>query len=190
MNNQAVSQPEVWVDLHADALFRFALTRVRRPEVAEDLVQETLLAALKSCSNFDSDSSERTWLVGILRHKIADHFRKSSRESAFTDLDFCSGEFAEKFDRGFWNHDQGPSEWGANPESAMESGEFFQTLDSCLHKLPDRIAAVFALREMDEIPSVEICRNLGISEGNLWTMLHRARMALRECLERNWFSSP
>ena len=189
MNDQAVSQPEFWVDLHGDVLFRFALTRVRRPEVAEDLVQETLLAALKSSSNFDSDSSERTWLVGILRHKIADHFRKSSRESAFTDLDFCPGEFAEKFDRGFWNHDQGPSEWGANPESAMESGEFFQTLDSCLHKLPDRIAAVFALREMDEIPSVEICRNLGISEGNLWTMLHRARMALRECLERNWFSS-
>lgn len=188
MNNPAASHPETWVDSHGDALFRFALARVRKPEVAEDLVQETLLAALKGRRGFESDSSERTWLVGILRHKIADHFRKTSRESPFTDLDFCSGEFAEKFNRGFWNHDLGPKDWGASPESAMESGEFFQTLDSCLHKMPDRIAAVFALREMDEVPSVEICKTLGISEGNLWTMLHRARMALRECLERNWFS--
>lgn len=187
MSADSTFDPESWVDLHGDVLFRFALVRVRKPEAAEDLVQETLLAALKARRNFSADSAERTWLIGILRHKIADHFRKSSRESPFTDLEFCSGEFAEKFQHGFWNHERGPKQW-TNPEEALESGEFFETLDSCLHKLPDRVAAVFTLREMDETPGAEICKTLGISEGNLWTMLHRARMALRECLERNWFA--
>jgi RNA polymerase sigma-70 factor (ECF subfamily) len=190
MSEMTASHPEDWVDSYGDALFRFALTRVRKTEVAEDLVQETFLAALKESSPFASGSAQLTWLTGILRHKIADYFRKKARESSFTDLEFCEGEFSEKFHRGFWNHDLGPKDWGQNPEAALESGEFLQTLDHCLHKLPERVAAVFSLREIDETPGTEVCATLGISESNLWTMLHRARMALRECLEKNWFAAP
>jgi RNA polymerase sigma-70 factor (ECF subfamily) len=188
MSQMTASHPEDWVDSHGDALFRFALIRVRKTEVAEDLVQETFLAALKDRSPYASGSAQLTWLTGILRHKIADHFRKKAREASFADLGFCEGEFGEKFQNGFWNHDLGPKDWGQDPAAAVESGEFLQTLDNCLHKLPERVAAVFNLSEMDETPSREVCTILCISESNLWTMLHRARMALRECLEKNWFA--
>jgi RNA polymerase sigma-70 factor (ECF subfamily) len=101
-----------WVDDHGECLYRYALVRVRRPEVAEDLVQEALLAAVRGYEKFGGRSSERSWLVGILKNKIVDHFRKLGRETSFTDMEFLSDEFPEKFvSIGFWNHDLGPHEW-------------------------------------------------------------------------------
>jgi DNA-directed RNA polymerase specialized sigma24 family protein len=107
----AHANPERWVDEHGDCLFHFALTRVRRREVAEDLVQDALLAAVRTAENFGGRSSERSWLVGILKNKIADYFRKVGRETSFTDLEFFSDEHSEKFQDEFWNHDIGPMEW-------------------------------------------------------------------------------
>ena len=182
------ANPERWVDEHGDCLYRYALVRVRRPELAEDLVQETLLAAVRSLQKFAGHSSERSWLVGILKNKIVDYYRKLGRETSFTDMEFLKDECSHKFvEGGFWNHDLGPHEWRPAADEVMHKGEFWQTLRNCLSKLPPRVAAVFTLREMDDLTSKEICSILSVTESNLWVMLHRARMALRECLETNWF---
>jgi RNA polymerase sigma-70 factor (ECF subfamily) len=178
--------PGRWVDEHGDCLYRFALLRVRKPEIAEDLVQDTLLAAVRAAENFTGRSSERSWLVGILKHKIADHFRKKGRETLFTDMEFLNDEMSHKFEDGFWNHDLGPKDWQES-EAVTYSGEFWQTMRDCLKKLPPRVASVFMMREMDDASTPEICETLGISQSNLWVMLHRARLALRECLELNWY---
>lgn len=180
--------PYRWVDDHGDCLYRYALARVRTPEVAEDLVQETLLVAVRSQDRFAGRSTERSWLVGILKNKIVDYYRKLGRETSFTDMEFLKDECSHKFvEQGFWNHDLGPHEWRPEADEVMHKGEFWQTMRDCLSKLPQRVADVFMLREMDDVPSKEICAMLSISESNLWVMLHRARMALRECLEMNWF---
>jgi len=183
------ADPERWVDEHGDCLYRYALTRVRKEEIAEDLVQETLLVAVRTQERFAGRSTERSWLVGILKNKICDHFRKLGRETNFTDLEFFSDEHSDKFDgEDYWIHERGPSDWKPEGEEAMKRAEFWQTLQSCLAKLPERAATVFMMREMEDVPSKEICATLGISEANLWVMLHRARMALRQCLEVSYFN--
>lgn len=186
-SKSSACNPSEWVDLHGDCLFRFALARVRTPEVAEDLVQDTLLAAVRSHETFSGRSSERSWLVGILKNKIVDHYRKSGRETSFTDLAFLDDELSHKFEDGYWNHAAGPKNWKPEADEVAHKEEFWQTMRVCLSKLPERVGSVFLLREMDDLPGREICAQLGISESNLWVMLHRARMALRECLELNWF---
>ncbi|HEY5894619.1 MAG TPA: sigma-70 family RNA polymerase sigma factor [Chthoniobacterales bacterium] len=182
------ADPERWVDEHGDCLYRYALTRVRRQEIAEDLVQETLLVAVRTHDHFAGRSSERSWLVGILKNKICDHFRKLGRETNFTDLEFFSDEHSDRFDaENYWIHERGPSEWKPEGEEAMKRAEFWQAMQSCLGKLPERVAQVFMMREMDELSGKEVCETLNITEANLWVMLHRARMALRQCLEINFF---
>ena len=185
--SSTLAGPDRWVDEHGDCLYRYALTRVRKEEVAEDLVQETLMAAVRTHEKFGGRSSERSWLVSILKNKICDHFRKLGRETNFTDLEL-SDEESDRFDGdGCWIQERGPSDWKPEGEEAMKRAEFWQALQSSLSELPERLAAVFVMREMDDIPSKEICEALKISEANLWVMLHRARMALRESLELNFF---
>jgi RNA polymerase sigma-70 factor (ECF subfamily) len=179
--------PDSWVDQHGDCLYRYALIRVRHPEVAEDLVQETLFAAFRTSANFRGTSSERSWLCGILKNKICDYFRKLAHEVSFTDLEFLEDEMSHKFVDQCWNHELGPAQWKPEPEAALDRKEFWGTFRSCLDKLPERVASVFALREIEGMETAQICEVLRISQNNLWVMLHRARMALRECLELNWF---
>ncbi len=184
--------PERWVEEHGDYLFKFALVRLRDAARAEDMVQETFLAALRGARSFAGRSAEKSWLVGILKHKILDYFRKASRESSFTDLEFYSDEESERFIpdgllAGGWIHELGPMEWSSDFGANLDSEAFWKTFHDCSSKLPKNISTVFALREVDGIESKEICGLLNISESNLWVMLHRARMALRRCLETNWF---
>jgi len=187
----AATDPERWVDQHGDVLYRYALVRVRKPEIAQDLVQETLLAAMRSYEKFAGQSLVRSWLCGILKHKLADYFRKLGRETSFTDLEFLADECSEKFvPEGYWVHMNGPKEWKPEVDEVMHRDEFWKVMRECLGRLPDRVATVFMMREMDEIESKEICATLSISDSNLWVMLHRARMALRECLATNWFENP
>ncbi len=103
-------------------------------------------------------------------------------------MEFLSDEFSEKFVNGGWIHSDAPQEWKPEPDVVMHRADFWLTMNSCLGKIPDRVAKVFMLREMDELSTKEICASLSITESNLWVMLHRARMALRECLEKNWFA--
>jgi len=185
------SNPERWVDEYGDYLFRFALMRLRDPVKAEDAVQETFLAALKSEQSFAGRSAEKSWLTGILKNKIYDYFRKASRETSFTELQFYHEEESDRFvsegaGAGGWIHERGPQEWPKMGEN-LDNKLFWQAYRECAGKLPKNVAAVFNLREIDELESREICALLNISESNLWVMLHRARMALRRCLETNWF---
>jgi RNA polymerase sigma-70 factor (ECF subfamily) len=187
-----LSDPGQWVELHGDYLFKYALPRLRDIARAEDAVQETFLAALKGGRTFQGRSAERSWLVGILKNKICDHFRKTSRETSFTDLEFHSDEETGRFvadglGKGGWIHDLAPQEW-PDPGESLDNEVFWRVYHDCAAKLPKNVAVVFNLRELDGLEGREICDLLQISESNLWVMLHRARMALRRCLETNWFA--
>jgi RNA polymerase sigma-70 factor, ECF subfamily len=195
-----VPDPSIWVDLHGDYLYRYANFRLRDQTQAEDVVQETFVAALQAYAGFAGRGSERTWLVGILKHKIVDFFRKQSREGVIDKREGEEFEHEELFMQegewvGHWvaavqpqNAHLGPSEWHANPEELVEQDEFWDVFKNCLSPLPERIASAFTLREVDGLDSEEICELLNIKVNNLWVMLHRARTHLRRCLELNWFS--
>jgi len=186
------SAAERWVEDYGDYLFAYAFARVRNRARTEDLVQETFLAALRAQSPFAGRSAERTWLTGILRNKIRDYFRTAHREQSFTDLDFYAEEEAEQFTadgfrKGAWIHEMAPDDWSPAAGHSLDQEAFWKTFRNCADKLPLQVARVFILREVDEIETREICQTMNISESNLWVMLHRARMALRRCLESNWF---
>ena len=176
------------LDAHRGYLLRVARLQLRDDALAEDVVQETLLAAL-SGSTFSGKSSLKTWLTGILKHKIIDAIRRKQREpllaSTFDDecdIEDLDGLFKAPF--GAW--DSPPAEWG-DPEQALNRSQFFDMMDFCLEKLPPNTARVFMMREVMELESDEICKELAITANNLWVILYRARMSLRECLEQNWF---
>ncbi len=184
--------PERWVDEHGDHLFRYAIVRLRDQSLAEDAVQETLLSAIQSLGSYSGRSAERTWLIGILKHKIIDHFRKHSREVPLDPADTDLSEFDPLFERqdefqDHWNDHLSPRIWRRSPDDALQEGEFFGVLQNCMSKLPERVATVFSLREMNGLDTDEICELLSVSSSNFWVMMHRARMSLRRCIEINWF---
>jgi len=189
--SQPLVDPERWVREHGDVLFGFVAMRVRDRAIAQDLVQETFLAALKAKEGFAGRSSERAWLFGILRNKLTDYYRRQAREVPLTDFESVvpeeKGAFAESgVGKDGWINGAGPKAW-ETPEQVLVSKEFQETLKRCLSRLPDSTAQVFSMREIDGVSSDEICKELGISPNNLWVMLHRARLGLRQCLEVNWF---
>jgi RNA polymerase sigma-70 factor (ECF subfamily) len=170
-------------------LLRFAMLQLRNPTAAEDAVQETLLAAIEGGDRFAGQSSVRTWLVGILKHKVIDHLRKQAREpqvAAGPDEEDES-DLDAMFDRG-GHFGEAPQAW-ASPEQAFEQKKFFEVLESCMQSLPAKTARAFMLREMHGMETGEICKELRISASNCWVLLFRARAALRICLEKNWFSA-
>ncbi|MBI5248753.1 MAG: sigma-70 family RNA polymerase sigma factor [Desulfomonile tiedjei] len=183
--NRQLVAPETWVDDHGDYLFRFAWKRLQNREIAEDMVQETYLEALKGFKTFRGDASERTWLISILRHKIVDYFRKSSREDLVEDERSLDGSEDSFDENGKWAIK--PLNWKYDPKSLLEKKEFWQILKRCLGELPQRMAHTFTLRELEELGSAEISQIVGISLNNLSVVLYRARMKLRRCLEINWF---
>lgn len=175
-----------WLEEHGDALYHYALPRVGSAETAEDLVQETLLAALAAHASFSGLATQRTWLIGILKHKLVDHLRKAVRHRPLTEAQ--ADGTADMFDdRGRWR--VSTSAWYGDPHAALESAEFREVLLRCLSKLPARISLVFWLREAEGLASDKVCQELEISSTNLWTMLSRARLRLRRCLSMNWFES-
>ena len=180
--------PNQWVDLHGDILFRFALARVRGPELAEELVQEALLAAFRARKSFAGRSSERTWLVQILKNKIVDHYRRRKREVPATDIVSDGDGTDELFNRkGGW--DRRPGSWRPNPEELLQSSEFLQVLDSCMDELPEHQSQVFSLRVLDGQKGDAVCNLLDLTATNVGVLLHRARLRLRRCLELRWFEA-
>ncbi|MDZ4262508.1 MAG: sigma-70 family RNA polymerase sigma factor [Pseudomonadota bacterium] len=184
-----LTDPNLWPDRYGDILYRHALFRLRDPMAAEEMVQETFLAALQARDRFAGNSSEKTWLVGILKHKIIDHLRKAIRERPHDEQQqpFDSLE-EESFDgRGHWQINV--KRW-SNPDSSLENEQFWQTLNDCVSRLPPRLATLFIMREIDGLESETICQEMALSStNNLWTMLSRMRMRLRQCLEQNWFGN-
>ena len=183
-----LSDPETWVEDYGDALYRFALARVNDSSAAEDLVQETFLAALGARKNFKGRSTTKTWLIAILKHKIIDHIRKKSREQDSDKLESLTDDIDTNFtNRGDWRIR--PTKWAKNPTKLYEQKEFMDVLYRCLGELPGRQSEAFVLREIDGLSTEEICKELDITATNSWVILYRARMLLRQCLESNWIDS-
>lgn len=177
------------VEMLRPQLLRFARVQLRNDAWAEDAVSETLLAALEKPQAFAGRSQLKTWLVGILKHKVIDQMRRHSRECSWSPADDDTGDEVENtlFDaRGVWQ--ELPAEWG-NPESALRQSQFLAVLEACVEVLPPQQGRVFLMREWLELPSETICNEVGISATNLWVILHRARLRLRECLQTRWFSN-
>ena len=186
--NNPIENPEKWVDLYGDYLYRFARYRVYETTVAEDLVQETFLAALGSFKNFQYRSSIKTWLTGILKNKIIDHFRKQAKEQQMNDIESNINKLEDLFDQnGHWKIK--PANWNADPQKLYDQKEFIKVIHKCLTGLPGRQASAFILREIVGENTKEICKILDVSTTNCWVLLHRARMYLRRCLEINWFAN-
>ena len=183
------SEPEDWLEEHGSALYSFAYLHVRDMHRAEDLVQETLLAALKGRERFQGNASVRTWLTGILKHKIMDEFRRQSREAPTPDSPEEAWEaaeakrVAESFnENGHWSHP--PADWG-DSEQDYTRDQFWSLIERCLAALSPRMARLFVLRELWEMETEEVCKELEITSTNLWTTLHRARLGMRQCLENH-----
>jgi len=177
---------EGWVREHGDYLYGYACSRLNGDtETARDMVQEALIAAWKSSAQFKGESSHRTWLVGILKHKIIDHFRKMGRLASLSEA--VKTEPASDFfgEDGKWH--ESPKTWQQNPEVLGENSDFYATLQSCLDKLPDVQKRTFCLREFDGEPTQAVCKNLNITSSNFHVLMHRARIALRGCLDSHWF---
>ncbi|MGM9515184.1 sigma-70 family RNA polymerase sigma factor [Roseateles sp. DB2] len=167
-------------------LLKYARLQLRNEAWAEDAVSETLLAALERPDGFAGRSQLKTWLVGVLKHKLVDQIRRNCRELSSSredeeDLD------EQLFDStGHWR--EAPGDWGSDPEQALRQLDFMRVLEACVDKLPGQQGRLFMMREWLELDTEEICKVLAISPTNLWVMLHRARLRLRECLELNWFA--
>jgi RNA polymerase sigma-70 factor (ECF subfamily) len=178
-----------WLTEHGDYLYRYALARLREPHLAEDAVQETLLSAMQG-GGFAGKASPRTWLTGILKHKIIDQFRRQQREAPLESPDEVVHDepgmdefFAED---GHWV--DAPQAWN-EPGSLLQQNQFLVVLQECMDRLPRKLARIFLLREIEESDNEEICKELDISPTNAWVMLYRARMGLRKCLEMNWMGA-
>ena len=182
-----ISDPSTWVTQHGDYLYRYALMRVRNVDLAENLVQDTFLAALAGRKSFSGRSAEKTWMVGILKHKIIDHYRKGFREKSVTELQTDEEQTIDEFFDMAGHPKQRPRDWMPDQEVLLHSKEFWQVFRSCLSQLPERTANAFTMRELDGRSTEEICATLSITPTNLWVMLHRARLQLRALLEKEWF---
>ncbi|MCK5127238.1 MAG: sigma-70 family RNA polymerase sigma factor [candidate division Zixibacteria bacterium] len=189
-----LSDPGEWVEKHGDALFGYAFRYVSDRTIAEDLVQETLLAALKGRASYSGVSSEQTWLIGILKNKVVDHYRKAGRETQldrpeqFSDSD-DSDYISTGPDIGSWQPQRRPAAWSVDPNDPIEQKQFWDHLHRCLEGLDKRLAKVYSLREIEEVDYKEVCNVLAVTPTNLRVMLHRARKLLRRCLETEWIEN-
>ncbi|WP_111685535.1 sigma-70 family RNA polymerase sigma factor [Winogradskyella tangerina] len=177
--------PNNWINLYSDYLFNYTISRVSDREMAQDLVSETFLAGLKSMANFKGEASERTWLISILKRKIIDYYRKinSNKGKAEVRMNYNSDSEAE----GDWLEERVADPFDKTAEDKLENSELGDAIYDCMAKLPEKQAEVFKMKTILGYDTETICNELGITASNLWVIIHRARTALAECMEKNWF---
>ncbi len=192
----SILNPEKWIDSYADYLYSFAYNRVNDEETAKDLVQETFLSALKARDGFKGEASEKTWLVSILKRKIIDLYRKNAAhpQQSFEESEQYKVAYSHYFTetgfiKGEWNKAHAPKPWNVSEKNSIEQKEFKYILGQCLSKLPKMWSSVFSLKYMDEEESESICKELEITSSNYWVIIHRAKLQMRECLEKNWIKA-
>jgi RNA polymerase sigma-70 factor (TIGR02943 family) len=176
--------PEVWVDRYSDYLYNYTIVRVNDHEVAQDLISETFLAGLKSKKNFKGEATERTWLISILKRKIIDHYRKinSNKGKAEVRMTYNSDD-AE----GDWLEERVSDPFDKTAEDTMENEELGLAILNCMEGLNEKQATIFKMKTIDGFDTETICNEFDITPSNLWVIIHRARKAMVECLEKNWF---
>jgi RNA polymerase sigma-70 factor (TIGR02943 family) len=181
-----------WVEKFSDKMYSWAFYKTNSKETAEDLVQDTFLAAYQSLEKFEGKSNPKTWLFGILNNKIADHFRKSYRNTAINESDSkqnSSSSFFESFfdTDGKWLKEQQPHDWADEGVNLLDDEVFIKVLQACMNNLPSSWFSAIQLRYLEEKKGDLICQELKITNTNFWQILHRAKLQLRKCLELNWF---
>ena len=183
-----ILNPKKWVDNYADYLFNYAITRVHEQDLAKDLVQETFLAALKSMANFQGKSSERTWLTAILKYKIIDLYRKKSSglisNKEIEDEEVQQDDFFNSSD-GHWKKEHAPSPF-LSIDDPLQEREFNRILQHCIKKLPSLWASVFSMKHIDDEKTEVILEELRLTSANFWVIIHRTKLSLRACLQKNW----
>ena len=184
--SQAAPSFATQVEILRPQLMRFARSQLRNDAWAEDAVSETLLAALEKPEGFGGQSQLKTWLVGVLKHKVVDQLRRHAREATILTTDDGEDIDPSLFDSsGHWRTP--PQDWG-DPVASLGQRQFFEVLEACCSELPPAQGRVFMMREWLELDTAEICKELQITATNLWVLLHRARLRLRECLGLRWFA--
>jgi RNA polymerase sigma-70 factor (TIGR02943 family) len=176
--------PHEWVENHADYLYAFALSRLNDEELARDLVQDTFFAALKRIDAFEGKSTERTWLTAILKYKIIDCYRKQSSAKVIFSEKIEEPHFFEE--DGHWAESAVPVAFGIESDAALNQKELNGVLQDCMQKLPALWLSVFTMKHVDEELTETICTELKISASNFWVIIHRAKVNLRACLQKNW----
>ena len=176
--------PNKWIDLYSDYLFNYTITRINDRDLAQDIVQDTFLAGLKSMKNFKGEASERTWLISILKRKIIDHYRKinSNKGKAEVRITYNDDE-----SEGDWLEERVADPFDKTAEDLMQNRELGDAIFECLSKLPEKQAQVFRMKTIEGYETEDICKELNINASNLWVIIHRARTAMASCLEENWF---
>lgn len=189
--DKATLNPDLWLKSYGDYLFSYTLMKVGNKEIAEDIVQDAFVSAIKAKATFNGESSEKTWLVTILKNKIIDYYRKkdvlkqSTQYIAETEDDF-SKHFFEK-SNGHWLTNTAPKFWTESADFVLTTDEFNKIVHSCIQKMPSKFIPVFTAKFLDEEDSETICKVHGISSSNYWVIIHRAKVLIRSCLEQNWF---
>ncbi|MGF2413343.1 sigma-70 family RNA polymerase sigma factor [Ferruginibacter sp.] len=189
--NEEILQPQNWLNNYGDYLYSVAFIKVNNKEAAEDLVQDTFFSAFKAREQFRHGSSERTWLTAILKNKIIDHYRKndvlkdvtgylSQTESGFT------RHFFEE-DNGHWLDNALPTAWKEMADAKINKNDFNKIMQYCISKMPPKLVPVFIARFLDDEDSATICKDFNITSSNYWVIIHRAKVLIRSCLEKNWF---
>ncbi|KAA5828106.1 sigma-70 family RNA polymerase sigma factor [Algibacter amylolyticus] len=183
MQKQIIN-PDKWIDLYADYLFNYTITRVSDRDKAQDLVQDTFLAGLKSMKNFKGEASERTWLISILKRKIIDHYRKinSNKGKAEVRINYNDSE-----SEGDWLEERVADPFDKTAEDTLQNNELGDAIHNCLGKLPTKQSEVFKMKTILGYETEVICNELNITASNLWVIIHRARTAMADCLKENWF---
>ncbi len=176
------------VNQYGDQLYRWALQQLKDEASAQDLVQETFISAFQNFGKFKGESSAKTWLFSILKNKLIDHYRKISKLK-LESLDTKDDTLFDPFDEiGNWKSNSSPKEWADAEEHLLDNPDFENVFSRCQEALPDLWSSCVKLKYLSKNESEEICQQLNISASNLWQILHRAKLQLRNCLEKNWFS--
>lgn len=175
---------ENWIKDYADALYKYTVIRINDTGIAEDIVQETFLSAWRNRDNFKGEASEKNWLYAICKNKIIDYYRKkSSSIIQYAETDNTIGFFDEVE---HWTDESSPKEWGINYQQTVEKKEFYSILEKCKTNLQQMQQSVFVMKYLEDLDTGEICKVLGITSSNYWVLIHRAKLSLRSCLEKNW----
>ncbi len=183
---QVILNIDKWIDNYADYMYNYAIVRVNNSDLAKDLVQDTFFAGLKSAKNFQGKSTERTWLVSILKRKIIDYYRKINSKKGQAEVRMNFYEDGEN--EGNWLEERVPQSWDNQSDKTIENDELKNQLESCIEALPKKYGMVFRMKTIQEFETEEICKELNITASNLWVIIHRARTQLRKCMEDNWFN--
>ncbi|MBT0607470.1 sigma-70 family RNA polymerase sigma factor [Aequorivita echinoideorum] len=180
-----ILQPNLWVDKYADYLYNYTIVRVNDHVVAQDIISDTFLAALKSSKNFKGEATERTWLISILKRKIIDYYRKINSKKGKAEIHI---NYKNEDSEGDWLEENAADPFDKTAEDTLENEELGLAILDCLDKLDKRQAEIFKLKTVEGFDTDAICKEYNITPSNLWVIIHRARKTLMECLNDNWFN--